>query len=450
MKCLSLFSNNYAGKTCLAATLLLSFISLSGQPLLSLEEACLRGLRNNYSVRIARNDSVMAEGEVTYGNAGMLPVLTMTGSWDRASLDARVKTVAGGEIDRKGAAANLLSAGLQASWTLFDGTAMFVQYDKLRSQAKMSSLDLTVQMENTLSDITEAYCDLIRQRQMLEACRKKLEVSDLRLEVARTRYQSGLGSEQEMLQAEVIRLADSTGVTRQWTRQKQAGLRLNKLMAVDLNEQFLPEDTVRLLSLPSLEQLLGHAFRTNGLYLREGEQRLINGLEVRLLRSRQLPRLTLRGSWGFTENETGASFINFSRTFGPQAGITASLTLFDGMNLTRRLRRATLELENQELRLKELEQELAALILEGWYEHESLLEMVNLGKEGLRIAGKNMAIASDAFAAGMASSLQLREAQEDLFRAHASLVDVLYQARVMETELLRLSGMLLAAPGEHP
>jgi outer membrane protein TolC len=54
-----------------------------------------------------------------------------------------------------------------------------------------------------------------------------------------------------------------------------------------------------------------------------------------------------------------------------------------------------------------------------------------------------MAIVTDAFTTGMASSLHLREAQEDLFQARTNLVEALYEARIMETELLRLSGELV-------
>jgi len=61
----------------------------------------------------------------------------------------------------------------------------------------------------------------------------------------------------------------------------------------------------------------------------------------------------------------------------------------------------------------------------------------------LGLAKKNMAIASEAFSAGMASSLQLREAQEDLFLADANLLEALYQARMIEIALLKIAGELI-------
>jgi outer membrane protein TolC len=246
-----------------------------------------------------------------------------------------------------------------------------------------------------------------------------------------------------MLQAEVIRLADTTAVTKQWASLKKAGIKLNQLLAVDLQQEFTAEDTIPLIPLSPLDQLIEKALRTNGTYLLTEERQRISDLEVKLLRAKQLPRLTLRTSYGYTRNETDASFIHYTRTFGPQVGITATIGIFDGMNLNRKINNAQLTAENQGIRLKEMEQELIALILDAWYEHQNLLQVVVLGREGVRIAQKNMAIASEAFTTGMASTLQLREAQDDLFQAQTSLLEALYQARVMESELLRLSGELV-------
>ena len=158
-----------------------------------------------------------------------------------------------------------------------------------------------------------------------------------------------------------------------------------------------------------------------------------------------MPVLTLRGAYAFAENKTDAALINYTRTYGPTVGINATVSIFDGWNMTRKINQAKLELENQGIRIRELEQELLAAILDTWLEHQNLLQSVELGRRGIALAKKNMDIASKAFVSGSASSLQLREAQEDLFRADADLLEALYQARVLETALLKISGELLKA-----
>lgn len=447
-KFMSLFSNkernNFPIRGLLLLFLLCAFPS-AGQSFLSLGEAIALGMTNNYSIRVARNDSTIAVREVTFGNAGMLPSLNAYGNWDKGSLDAKAHTMLGGSIDRKGAAVNTVSAGLQLHWTLFDGTAMFLEYDKLKSHAELTTLGLRNKVENTIFEIVTAYYDIARQKLLVNACEKKLETSNLRLSVARSKVQSGLGSEHELLQAEVIRLADTTALARQQTMLKSAQISLNKLLAVDLQNGFSVEDTIPLGSLPPLKQLTENALRTNSIYLQAGEVQKLNLLDVKLLRSKQMPVLTLRGAYAFAENKTDAALINYTRTYGPTVGINATVSIFDGWNMTRKINQAKLELENQGIRIRELEQELLAAVLDTWLEHQNLLQSVELGRRGIALAKKNMDIASKAFVSGSASSLHLREAQEDLFRADADLLEALYQARVLETALLKISGELLKA-----
>jgi len=61
----------------------------------------------------------------------------------------------------------------------------------------------------------------------------------------------------------------------------------------------------------------------------------------------------------------------------------------------------------------------------------------------LALAEKNLDIAMKAFQTGQISSLDLRVAQDDLFQASSNLVNSSYYAKLKETELLSVSGMLL-------
>jgi outer membrane protein len=62
--------------TAIYCILLLPYFLLS-QNLLTLEEAIKIGLENNYSIKLARNSSMINTANNTYGNAGMLPVVAL-------------------------------------------------------------------------------------------------------------------------------------------------------------------------------------------------------------------------------------------------------------------------------------------------------------------------------------------------------------------------------------
>lgn len=446
MKFMSPFLPNYRYfNRRINVTLLLVLISglIVAQPALSLNDAISTGLSNNYGIRISRNQATIDGRNVTPGNAGMLPSLSLYASWDKSLLNAKAETALGGDLEKDNAPVNVLTGGVQVLWTLFDGTGMYIERNKLKGLATMSNLELRITMENGVYDITSAYCDIIRQNQLLDACRKKLEISNIRVHLAKVRLQSGSGSEQDLLQSEVIRQADTTALTKQLALVKNAKIRLNRILAEDLEKEYLTEDSIVLVELPSLEQLIKNATLNNGLYLLQEENSNITNLEMKSLRSKQYPRLILRGAYGYYENETDASFISYNRTLGPQFGISASMNLYDGMNLNRKISNARIQTESEKIRSKDQEQRIIAAVMNAWYDHQSLLQQVILGKEGLKMAEKNLAIASEAYSSGLISSIQLREAQDDLFNASSDLYDALYSARISETELLRLSGNLV-------
>jgi outer membrane protein TolC len=63
----------------------------------------------------------------------------------------------------------------------------------------------------------------------------------------------------------------------------------------------------------------------------------------------------------------------------------------------------------------------------------------------LQLARKNMDIALESYRVGSISPVEMREVQRNLLSAHARLILALFRTKVKETELLLLSGKLIAA-----
>ncbi|HPR30981.1 MAG TPA: TolC family protein [Prolixibacteraceae bacterium] len=441
---MNLFSNKYRNRQCflfLIGFLIPAF--LCGQGTLSLEEALEEGMMNNFRIRIARNNAEIARKNLTYGNAGFLPVVSAYGSMDRAFLNAHVEVASGSELNSPDAEASITSAGIKADWLLFDGTGMFTRYEKLKTFWRMSDLETQIALEKMVQDIIVLYADIIRQTALLKACRHRLDVSNFRLGVARQKHNSGMGSEQEYLQAAVTRQADSTEWIRQVTELGQTKIRLNQLTAVDIRRDFQTEDSLLFSVIPEVDELLKTGLEENNLMKLQNEQYKISELNVRSLGAERYPKLHLTGSYSYYENDTEASFIKYNRYFGPQFGLTLGMKLFDGFQLNRSLQNARLQVQNEELRSRDLRQEVSALIMSTWLEYQSSLQSIALGKERLNLAARNLEIATEAYRTGALSSLGLREAQDGLFQARAGLANAFYHAKVEETLLLAVCGLLI-------
>ena len=283
----------------------------------------------------------------------------------------------------------------------------------------------------------------VRQLELLKACNQRLKSSNFRYFIAREKLNSKLGSEQEWLQTDVARMADSSAVFRQTSELRKSKIQLNRLLAIDVQLDFITDDSITLIQIPNLEQLTTNSVGFNNLLKIKTEQLMYSKLEEKSLKSEQYPRLLLTGSYGYFENNTEAAFINYNRYFGPQVGLTVGMKLFDGNKLRTALQNARLNVQNKELQLKDMQEQVSARIAEMHLDYLCQLQTISLGKKELVLAEKNLDIAMKAFESGQISSLDLRAAQDGLFQASYNLVNANYYAKLKETELLSVSGMLI-------
>jgi len=446
MKYMNPFSGNLpvmVVRLLITTSVIFTTMVLCAQQSVSLNDAVQLGLVNNYLLKISKNQTDISSRNISYGNAGFLPSVTAYGSLDKAHLNAHQDVLTGNKLDNKNASTTVTSAGIKAEWVLFDGAGMFAKYEKLKGLWKINDLETRISMEYVVQEITLAYCNIIRQLELLKACNQRMKSSNFRYFIARERLDSKLGSEQQWLQADVARMADSSALFKQTSELRKSKIELNRLLAQNVQREFITEDSITLVQIPGLDQLITNSTNFNNLLKIKTEQLMYSKLEEKSLKSEQYPRVLLTGSYGYFENNTEAAFINYNRYFGPQVGLTVGMKLFDGKKLRTSLGNAKINIQNKELQLKDMQVQVSAQLAEMHLDYLCQLQTISLGKKELALAERNLDIAMKAFQTGQISALDLRVAQDDLFQASSNLVNSCYYAKLKETELLTVSGMLL-------
>ena len=293
----------------LTTIVIFTTVVLSAQQLVSLNDAVQQGLVNNYLIQVSKNETEISSRNISYGNAGFMPSVTAYGSLDKAHLNAHQDVLTGNKLDNKSASTTVSSAGVKAEWVLFDGAGMFAKYEKLKGLWKINDLETRITMEYVVQEITLAYCNIIRQLELLKACNQRMKSSNFRYFIAREKLDSKLGSEQQWLQADVARMADSSALFKQTSELRKSKIELNRLLARNVQREFITEDSITLIQIPALDQLITNSTNFNNLLKIRTEQLLYSKLEEKSLKSEQYPRILLTGSYGYFENNTEAAFI---------------------------------------------------------------------------------------------------------------------------------------------
>lgn len=409
---------------------------------LKLSEAIRIGLENNFSLRIARNDEQVARNNNTLGNAGFLPKVDLTTSASGYSYNIRQELSNGtvNEYDRY--PSNTVSGGVQLTWTLFDGFAMFANRNRLASLEELNSISYQLKVEDVVSAIIVNYYTLSAEKQLLDIYKEIMKLSADRLKIAREKTAIGTSYQLAVMQAEVDYRTDSAQVLRQENRLKDISISINKLLGRDPTIRFEVEKNIPEVKLYDLNTV-SEALKTTN------KELLISKLNVRLkeialqeLQAGRYPRVTLSSAYAFSQTSTPEGSTVLNRNIGPSYGLTIGIPIFNGFNTNRNITNAKIYLENQQLNYQAQEMNLISEAVKLTNSLTLANNLVEIEKKSALLAKQNSDISIEKYRVGLISDLELRDAQIRYLNAEFRYQNALIQAKSAEIAIQVLMGNL--------
>ncbi|HET6569607.1 MAG TPA: TolC family protein [Rhodothermales bacterium] len=404
------------------------------QPLLTLDEAVRLALRDNYGIRIARNEAGIAENNYTLGNAGYLPTLDLTVQQSQNGILSPRTTPAFGDQS--------FESSLGLSFTIFDGFARSARYRRLRVLSGQGQTGALQTAEATLAQVMTRYFDVASQQQQLDVLKQAESISQERLDIAALRRDLGSASELEVRRAQVDLNADRAARLRQEVTLSNTKAALNQALGRDENPLFRVTDSIRVrqdLSLPALHQTA--LDQNKALQLAESSRRVAE-LTRQEARADWFPQLDLQLGYGFNDLTNNIGLAS-RRPGGFNYGLSASFDIFDGLDRSRRLQNAQIDIENSQLLAEDVRTRVQTELHNTYAAYQNSLQLIDLEQENVNLAEQNVDVALEQFKQGTITSVELREVQTALLDAHSRLVTARFEAKSAEIDLLRLSGQLL-------
>jgi outer membrane protein TolC len=416
---------------------------VSAQESLSLTDAIATGLKNNYSILIAKNLEEITKNDYSFGNAGMVPSVIATASGSTISNNTKQKYNTGLELNKSGVKSDAALASIGLDWTLFDGLKMFATYNKLGELNEKEKILTKIEIETLVQKIINGYFIIVQEKQLLAATIENLDVYNERFRITEAKFNVGSSSKVEFLQAKVDLNEQSTLKIKQELALSNAKISLNQLLARPVETDFEPTDSIVISYQPKLEDLKTTVVKNN--YSLMSAQRDVNiaSLTVNEFKSLRYPEFALTGNYVFSKTDNQAGFVLLNQNLGWNIGFTASWTLFDGFNVSRQIKNARLSYDNASLQLKDLRTQVDASLYIAFKDFETSLEVLRLEEENLEAAKENVTIALERFRIGKSTQLELKEAQNSLQDAENRTITARYATKVTETELMRLNGELV-------
>jgi outer membrane protein len=414
----------------------------SNLPSLSLRDAIDQALKNNYDIRIVKNDLSVAKNNVNLGNAGFLPTLGATYN-NGGSVQNTVQTTNTGEERRLNGVRNTNSSyGAALGWTIFDGFQMFAVYDRLKELEKQGEVNSKATILGTIADVVNGYYMLVRQQRLVVAKDSALEISRMRLRIARNKLEIGRGSRLDVLTATVDLNTDTSSFLQEKNLLKTAMVTLNQVMARNLTMEFQVQEDMNLVHDLRYDELAELTRKLNPTLQTAMINKRIAEINLKQVKGQRYPVIGINSGYEFSRSASPTGFNQKLRADGLTYGLTASINVFGGFLQRQNERNAKILINSSDLNLDKVKQAVQGQLISTYQNYQTNLDLLKVETANVEIANQNLDITLDKYRLGSISPLELREAQRNSIDAITRLLDAQYQAKLSEISLKELSGTL--------
>lgn len=417
---------------------------------LSLEDCLNIGLERNFDLRIVRNEEIIARNNATRGNAGQLPSIALNGGYS-GNYFGNNYTLPNDSLSHSPASYNgTLNAAITAEWTLFNGFSIQSNYARLQELKAMGELNTRMALEDFVANLSAEYYNYIKEQLSLANLKASLEFSQDRLYIVEASYGIGAASGLDYQQAQVDYNADHSAYITQLEVVAASRFKLNQLMALDSIEAplALADTTIAIDTCILRDSIWMAAQENNAQLLVAYKNHRLSQLDLKQAQSRNYPYLKLNGGYQWRDNSYENSTYLRQTQMGPQFGITAGITLFDGMNRRREQQNARIQMENKQLQIEQFQLALKTDMANLWTAYTNNIKLYNIERDNQVVAQINFDIAMERYRLRELSGIELREAQLSLLESEKRLLQAEYNIKLCEISLLHLSGQILDMLGE--
>jgi outer membrane protein len=424
--------------------LFLLFVSiLSAQDESGLRMLEIQVLEANLSRKIAATDKMVAVNNYDKGLAGLLPVVNLTLRDNATYATNSLQTADGREIVNNFTLNNNLNANLNADMVLYSGGRNKNLYERFRLLTDAADLGEKRIIENLIYNVRSLYYQVVRQKQLIRTTKAALDFTEQRLQLAVNKLDIGTGNKVVVLQTELEKnqlLAELEG---------QNLVLLNLFDQINVLRNLPPSgpvpvsDSTYVISAPDKSELL-NALLKNNLEYQLSETNINLALNsITDVLAQKKPAVSANVGYTFNRADNGAGFFLLNQSNGFGAGIVMTMPIYDANRLKIQYKNAQLLSEQAIMQKDLLKINLEAQFEQLFRAYQTSVNLATLQKKNVDIAEENLIIGLNRFKVGVTDGFELEQIQQGFTQANFRWIDALFQTKLNELELIRLTGKLL-------
>jgi outer membrane protein len=409
-------------------------------PLMTIKDAVEIALKNNYNIKLTKNNSAIAANNVTPGAAGMLPQVNLNASVANSIQNTKQIRTDGSVNQTNGAANGNYGLGIGLNWTVFNGFLMYANYDQLKKLSELSELAQRDTIESTVASVINTYYNLVNQNQLIIAQKGAIDISRTQMRYANDKFDVGRASRLNVLNAQVNLNTDTAILLAGLQQFRSLKIRMNQLLVQPMQTDFSVVDTIIIDDKLVLGDIINQAQSQSPAILISQINRELADISLRQVRAGRYPTVGISTGYNFSYIRTPSNLVTHQQDLnGLNYGLTASFNIFDGFNQSRKEKNARIQIDKSTINLAQTKQNIEAQINNLYVIYLSGLDLVKLNQSNVAVAKRNMDISLEKYKLGSITPLEIREAQKNYLDAQSRYYAAQYQAKTAEITLKEIT-----------
>ena len=328
-----------------------------------------------------------------------------------------------------------MDARLTASQTIFDFSSIR-RFQAARSGAMAAREDTETAGEQVASQMARAYLTAIKADADVDTAQSNVTLSQALVVQADHEKTAGTGTGIEITRAKVQLANDRQHLLEAQNARRSSHLKLLRAMGASLDTDldltdklgYLPVDTV------TLRQARAQALAGRPDYQAQRDRESNARLSASATKLERLPSVQAFGDYGSIG--TGLDSALPTRTYG----ISVRVPLFDGGKRDARREESASQYRAEKVRSNDLKEQIELDVRLALDALQSADDEVKVAKEGVELSRNELAQARRRYDAGVATSIEVTDAQTRLERALDNQTSALYSYNVARIDLAQSMG----------
>jgi outer membrane protein TolC len=415
----------------------------NAQQAISAEEVVKRVLTSNSGLQSINGNTQVNMLLNNPGAAGLTPTVSLNGSLSGAVLNSYQEFSNNTNQDRNGAASNGLSASINADWLVYDGGKMFAVKRRLAAQTATAVLLAKEQAIALVSEALLNYYELVRLQTALKYVLFNLDLAKERFKLVTVRLNTGADSKVEWLLSknEVSRAEGS--VLQVKIQMANTSAKLSALMGEMSGREFIATDSLTTKTYTDIDALRKQMVANNLTLLKVKSQNLILSEQIKEATALRLPQVQMGGAYVFNRSQSQAGFLTMNRQTGLNVALIARWNLYSGGRLQQNSRAMELQLKNNEWLYKEATAQAEALLWLHFRNYELGRILLEGERQSVSDCEELVKIAWQRYSIGKSQLLENIETQRILEEAQSRYITALYNLKVSEINLMKVTGLMI-------